>query len=35
VTSFSYLVDHPASISDDVRTAVIEWFGFVAGVGTD
>ncbi|MEV4320455.1 class I SAM-dependent methyltransferase [Actinocrispum sp. NPDC049592] len=35
VTSFSYLVDHPAPLSDDVRAAAVEWFGFVARVSTD
>ncbi|MBP2320563.1 SAM-dependent methyltransferase [Kibdelosporangium banguiense] len=35
VTSFSYLVDHPAPVSDDVRTAVVGWLGFLAHVSED
>lgn len=35
VTSFSYLVDHPAPVSEDVRTIVVDWLGFLARVSTD
>lgn len=35
VTSFSYLVDHPAPISDDVKTAVVSWLAFVTNVADD
>jgi ubiquinone/menaquinone biosynthesis C-methylase UbiE len=35
VTSFSYLVDHPAPVSEDVRTAAVDWLGFLAHVSTD
>jgi SAM-dependent methyltransferase len=30
VTSFSFLVDHPAPVSDDVRDAVVGWLRFAA-----
>jgi ubiquinone/menaquinone biosynthesis C-methylase UbiE len=35
VTSFSYLVDHPAPVNEDVRTAVVGWLGFMASVSMD
>ena len=35
VTSFSYLVDHPAPVSGLVRDAVLEWLEFLADVGAD
>jgi SAM-dependent methyltransferase len=35
VTSFSYLVDHPAPVSDRIRAAVIEWFSFMAEMSSD
>ncbi|RSM60096.1 class I SAM-dependent methyltransferase [Kibdelosporangium aridum] len=35
VTSFSYLIDHPAPVSDDVRAAVVKWLAFMAEVGAD
>ncbi|CAM4214307.1 trans-aconitate 2-methyltransferase [Kibdelosporangium persicum] len=35
VTSFSYLIDHPAPVSEEVRTAVIGWLHHTAEVVTD
>jgi SAM-dependent methyltransferase len=35
VTSFSYLVDHPAPVSGQVRAAVVEWLEFQVHVSTD
>jgi SAM-dependent methyltransferase len=35
VTSFSYLVDHPAPASDDIREAIVEWLRFLAHAGED
>lgn len=35
VTSFSYLVDHPAPVSDRIRAAAVEWFTFMAEMSSD
>jgi SAM-dependent methyltransferase len=35
VTSFSYLVDHPAPVSAEIREAVVEWLGFLSHAGAD
>jgi SAM-dependent methyltransferase len=35
VTSFSYLVDHPAPVSDDVRTAIVGWLDWQAHAADD
>jgi SAM-dependent methyltransferase len=35
VTSFSYLVDHPAPVSDGVREAIVEWLRFLAEASGD
>jgi SAM-dependent methyltransferase len=35
VTSFSFLVDHPAPVSDDVRTAVVGWLAYLTNVSDD
>jgi SAM-dependent methyltransferase len=34
-TSFSYLVDHPAPVSDQVREVIVEWLGHLAKVSVD
>jgi SAM-dependent methyltransferase len=35
VSSFSYLIDHPAPGSDQVRQAVVDWLSWCAGVAAD
>lgn len=35
VTSFSYLIDHPAPVSDEVRTTVVKWLEYMAEVSMD
>jgi SAM-dependent methyltransferase len=35
VTSFSYLVDHPAPLSEEVREAVVEWLEFMSHAAGD
>jgi len=35
VSSFSYVIDHPAPASDDVRQSVLDWLDMVSGVGED
>lgn len=35
VTSFSYLVDHPAPVSERIREAAVEWFTFIAEAASD
>jgi SAM-dependent methyltransferase len=34
-TSFSYLVDHPAPVSEEIRQAVVGWLGWQAEAGAD
>lgn len=33
--SFSYVVDHPAPASEDVRQSVVDWVEWMSGVGED
>lgn len=35
VFSFSYVIDHPAPASEEVRQSVVDWLGFMATVGED
>jgi len=35
VSSFSYVIDHPAPASEDVRQSVVDWLTWMAGVGED
>jgi SAM-dependent methyltransferase len=35
VSSFSYVIDHPAPASDAVRQFVVDWIAWMAGVGED
>nr|WP_042194113.1 class I SAM-dependent methyltransferase [Kibdelosporangium sp. MJ126-NF4]CEL21094.1 hypothetical protein [Kibdelosporangium sp. MJ126-NF4]CTQ95390.1 hypothetical protein [Kibdelosporangium sp. MJ126-NF4] len=35
VTAFSYLIDHPAPVTDDVRSAVVTWLEFLAEASMD
>ncbi|TDV35400.1 class I SAM-dependent methyltransferase [Actinophytocola oryzae] len=35
VCSFSYVVDHPAPASEEVRQSVVDWMAWVAKVGED
>jgi SAM-dependent methyltransferase len=35
VSSFSYVIDHPAPASDAVRQSVVDWLAWMYGVGED
>jgi hypothetical protein len=35
VFSFSYVIDHPAPASDEVRQSVADWLSWMAGVSED
>lgn len=35
VFSFSYVIDHPAPASEEVRQSVVDWLGFMSTVGED
>ncbi|ONI91167.1 SAM-dependent methyltransferase [Actinosynnema sp. ALI-1.44] len=35
VTSFSYMIDHPAPVTDEIRTAVTKWLEYLAEVSMD
>lgn len=35
VFSFSYVIDHPAPASDEVRKSVVDWLAWLYGVGED
>jgi SAM-dependent methyltransferase len=35
VFSFSYVIDHPAPASDEVRQSVVDWLAWLYGVGED
>jgi SAM-dependent methyltransferase len=35
VTSFTYLVDHPSPVSEEVCVAVVEWLGLMAHMSAD
>ncbi|ALG06889.1 class I SAM-dependent methyltransferase [Kibdelosporangium phytohabitans] len=35
VTSFSYLIDHPAPVSEEVRTAAVKWLEYLTELSVD
>ncbi len=35
VSSFSYVIDHPAPATEGVRQSVVDWLGWMAGAGED